>query len=46
MLLARRNEGLETVLRGFVEDMRAKDGKKSTNCSKRERQAVYLKERV
>jgi centromere protein S len=34
MLLARRNEGLETVLRGFVEDIRAKDGKKSTTVVK------------
>jgi len=34
MLLARRNEGLETVLRGFVEEMRAKDGKKSTTGAK------------
>jgi len=34
MLLARRNEGLETVLRGFVEEMRAKDGKKTTTVVK------------
>ncbi|OCK88663.1 uncharacterized protein K441DRAFT_587642, partial [Cenococcum geophilum 1.58] len=34
MLLARRNEGLETVLRGFVEEMRAKDGRKNTTVVK------------